>query len=242
MSATDPGTEAAPDREMVELSTEEGIAIVPVSYSSLEDNIELNALADRLIQKIAERAGVDLEEQHVMGDESAAPSGDDWLDQNDGVLRLAGHTIDGATLPDRSDVVEAFDAAYRQMPKKYMRVKREFRFYVSEDAEYNLRTTLAERATGAGDRFLTDDAPILLRGVPVVALPALAEREVEAGVDGADGLLIHPQNVVIGIQRRITIEQDRKPRARVVDFVVTARSDVELEQPDAAVKVDGIAH
>ena len=153
----------------------------------------------------------------------------------------ADHVIDGSTLADRSDLLEAMDAAVRAMPNKYLRDKRRFRFYVHPEAEYNLRTALSERATGAGDRFLLEDTPVIIRGVPVIALPALAERDV-AGDPGADALLINPQNVLIGVQRQISVESDRLIRSRVVEYVVTARSDVEIEESDAAVKVDGINH
>ena len=113
--------------------------------------------------------------------------------------------------------------------------------YVHEDAEYNLRTTPAERATGAGDRFLTDDAPILLRGVPVVAPPALAEAD-GVGNMTASGLLTHPSNVVLGIQRAIQIESDRLIRKRIVEYVCTIRSDFQFEGEDAVVKVTGLQH
>lgn len=239
VEATDPGTDSDPDTDMVELSTVEGIAVVKISYSSLEDNIERGRLADRIVRLIAQRAGVDLEEQFVNGDTA---SGDSWLAQNDGFLKLAtSHVVAHTDLTSASDVIEVMDKARAALPKKYLRNKREWRLYVHEDVEYQLRTALSERATAGGDRFLLDDAPVVIRGIPVVALPAIAEYD-DSGTTRSDALLIHPQNAVIGIQRHIQVESDRKIRARVVEYVCSVRSDVEYEEEDAVVKVTGIEH
>jgi len=121
------------------------------------------------------------------------------------------------------------------LPKKYLRSKREWRFYVHEDVEYQLRQALAERSTGAGDRFLLDDAPVLLRGVPVMPVPVMKITTAAGSGTNAisKALLAHPKNLVMGIQRAISIETDRKPRARVVDYVVSVRSDFTFEEEDA---------
>jgi hypothetical protein len=110
-----------------------------------------------------------------------------------------------------------------------------------------LRQALSERSTGAGDRFLLDDAPVLVRGIPVSALPALPTiadvDSVTAGDQaGSAAFLTHPKNVVIGIQRAIRIEPDRDARARVTDYVVTVRADAALQDEDATVKITGIEH
>jgi hypothetical protein len=80
----------------------------------------------------------------------------------------------------------------------------------------------------------------------MVALPALAEYDLDGGgagtAMGSDALLIHPKNVVIGIQRQISIEPDRNPRARTIAYVVSVRADVELQDADGVVKVSGIEH
>lgn len=244
--ATDPGTESKPSTDKVELSTVEGVAIVPVSYSTLEDNIERGRFADHIIELITARAGVDLEEQWVQGDTA---SGDAWLAQNDGVLKMiTSHTAaqTGADLTEHEDVLRAADAAVKRLPGKHLRDKRAWRLYVHPDLEFQLRQQLAERSTGAGDRYLLDDAPVLVRGIPVTPLPAMPTRSEDPDGDAtpqtvSDLVLVHPKNVVIGVQRRIQVETDRKPRERVVDYVVSVRSDIEFEEEDAVAATTSVS-
>lgn len=239
--ATDPGSESTPATDKVELSTEEGIAIVKVSYSTLEDNIERGALADHLVRLMAERAGLDLEEQRLQGDTG---SGDAWLAQNAGLFELAtSHALDESGANDAEDVIEAADRAFLNLPKKYLRSKREWRYYVHEDIDYQLRQALSERATNAGDRFLLDDAPILVRGIPVTPVPMMPITTAAGSGQNAVSpvLLVHPKNIVIGVQRQISIESDRLIRERAVEYVATIRSDVEFEEEDA-VSVSAVEH
>lgn len=238
VEATDPGHTDSPDTDMVELNTVEDIAIVGLSYNTLEDNLERGQLADNIAARIAERVGLDMEETWVRGDESLATS--DWQDSNNGVLALTtSHVTAHTSMTDATDVAEAFDLAYTSLPGKYRRNRRALRFYVHEDAEYQFRKQLAERSTAAGDRFLLEDTPVLLRGVPVVPLPVLPVYD-DAGTDRSDALLVNPQNVVIGVQRAISLETDRLIRKRVQEFVATIRSDVQFEEEDAVAKVTGI--
>lgn len=244
-----PGSTSKPATEMVELSTVEGIADVKISYSTLEDNIERGRLADHIVRLMAERAGLDLEELYIQGDTA---SGDSWLALNDGFFKLAtSHNTAKAGTDEsdgRNDVVAAADEAYLALPKKYVRSKREWRFYVHEDVEYQLRQALSERATSAGDRFLLDDAPVLLRGIPVTPVPMFPTRTANDLGDGndtgtvSDLLLAHPKNMVIGVQRAISIESDRLIRERAVEYVATIRSDVEFEEEDAVSVISDILH
>lgn len=250
---TDPGAgaESTPTTEMVTLTTAEGIAIVKVSYNTLEDNIERGRLADHIVESMANRAGLDLEELYINGDEA----GSGWLGLNDGILALATTNVadksgadDTSDQADWEDVVAAADEAFLALPKKYLRNKREWRYYVHEDVEYQLRQSLSERATAAGDRFLLDDAPVLLRGIPVVPVPMLPETAETTAGDGNDSattsplVLVHPKNIVIGVQRQISIESDRLIRERALEYVATIRSDVEFETEDAVAVTKRVLH
>lgn len=251
--AVDPGAgaESTPATDKVELSTTEGIAIVKIGYSTLEDNIERGQLADHIVRLMAERAGLDLEEVYIQGDEA----GSGWLGVNDGILKLATtHVADKSGADDTSDqadwadVVAAADEAFLRLPKKYLRNKREWRYYVHEDVEYQLRQALSERSTGAGDRFLLDDAPILVRGIPVTPVPMLPSTDETTAGDGNDDattsplVLVHPKNIVIGVQRAISIESDRLIRERAVEYVATLRFDVEFEEEDAVSVTERVLH
>ena len=59
--------------------------------------------------------------------------------------------------------------------------------------------------------------------------------------DGTAVILTHFQNFLIGIQRDIRIELDRRPRERATYAVVTLRVDCQMENPDATAIVNNLA-
>ncbi|MGH2384521.1 MAG: hypothetical protein ACRDGB_05655, partial [Candidatus Limnocylindria bacterium] len=116
---TEPDSATDPNLDKINLATTEAIIHASTTYSALEDNVARGQFADDLVQLLAERMALDIEEQHLQGDEDAAPSGDAFLDQNDGILALADTEIDGTTLADRTDVLESFDAAWKGLPRRF---------------------------------------------------------------------------------------------------------------------------
>lgn len=54
----------------------------------------------------------------------------------------------------------------------------------------------------------------------------------ETTLDGADVILTPDYNFIYGIQRDITIEQDRQPKLRATDFVITMRLDFKVENAE----------
>jgi hypothetical protein len=48
-------------------------------------------------------------------------------------------------------------------------------------------------------------------------------------------LLVDPQNLIAGFQRRIRVERYRDPREGVTSFVVTLRCDVKIADPEFGV-------
>ena len=71
----------APVTSTVELNAKEVIAEVNITYDTLENNIEKDGLQQTLMQMLAERAAVDIEELIVNGD---VASSDPYLAQLDG--------------------------------------------------------------------------------------------------------------------------------------------------------------
>ncbi len=219
---TAPTSTAVPDLGKVELSTVEVIAAVDVSYSTLEDNIDKAALKQRLIQMMASRAAVDLEELYIRGDKDSGA--DAYLRLLDGWLAQAtSHTVNTSAATKASAVLSSM---LDNLPDKYLRDPSQFRFYVTPKFERSYRLELSERATGAGDRYLLENVPVVWEGIPVIKVPMMQTRSV---------LLVHPQNLIVGMQRGITLEADTNQRKRVVELTLTARVDAKMEEQDAAV-------
>jgi hypothetical protein len=217
-----------PTTDKVSLSTKEIIAEVHIPYDVLEDNIERGSLEDTIMALIADRASLDLEELLLQGDTSTV--GDDYLAMYDGMLVQAiSHQVD---LTGIAGVTKsAFKAGLKAMPNKYLRNRAAMRFYVSPHAEIDFADSLANRETPFGDQKITGWTPNYAFGVPV--RPA-------ALMPNTNYLFTYPQNMIMGVQRKIMIETDRDIRARVLIVVLTLRIDIKYEEEDAVVKGIGL--
>src|SRR4030095_233199 len=77
-----------PVTALVTMSTVGYSGEVPVCDDVLEDNIELEGLADTLAEMIAEAVGRDVEEIAIKSDTARIPAEDATLDQQDGIIKL----------------------------------------------------------------------------------------------------------------------------------------------------------
>lgn len=241
---TEATARAKPTTSQVLLSTKEVIAEVRLPYDVIEDNIErgnINAaganqnnqpiqggLKDTIVDMIAERAALDLEELALNGDESVVAT-DPYLGMVDGFLvQTTSNVVNVAGAISRT----AFKNGLKTMPDQYLRNRAAMRHYVSHDNEIEYRDTLAQRETAGGDGLIQGYAPVYAFGVPVEPVSLMP---------AANGLFTFPQNLIFGIQRQISIEVDKIITERVFVIVLTARVDFKIEEEEAVVKYTGIA-
>jgi hypothetical protein len=229
-----------PTTETITLTTNEVIAEVRLPYDVIEDNIErgnINAggpntdpkpvqggFKDTIVNMLAERVALDLEEMALLGD--TALTGDDLLGLNDGYLKIAatdGHAADNLTAAISK---ATFKAGLKALPKQYHRNLSGLRHLVSVNQEIEYRDSLSNRDTGLGDSVIEGFRGVFGFGVPVEKTPMMPE---------AKGLLTDPKNLIMGIQRQVSMEVDKDISARVFKIVVTARVDFKIEEPDAVV-------
>ncbi len=236
-----------PTTEQIELSTKEQIAEVWLPYDVLEDNIE-NAeaanneasntgpggLRQTLIDLISERAALDLEELALLGDTTyTSGDADDqaYLSQLNGFLKLGsseGHVID---LANATVTKRMFKRGMKAMPDQFLRRRNEMKHFVSTDQEIEYRDTLADRGTGMGDQYTTGDLPAKAYGSQVEPVMLMPDDK---------GLFTHPKNLIMGIQRRVSMEFDKNISARVYVIVLTCRVDYQIEETDAMVYYENV--
>jgi HK97 family phage major capsid protein len=218
---------ARPTFDQVQLDTEEVIAEVHVPYDALEDSIEKENLQDTIMDLIAQRASLDLEELLIKGDTT---SNDPYLALFNGALALAGNTVDGSayTAIDKT----MFKTALQNMPTQYLRNLNTMQFMMSYNNVFEYRDQLADRATGKGDDFYLNRPTVYAFGVPIA--PA-------ALMEDTDMLFTFPKNLIFGVQRDIMIETDKDIRSRVLIIVLTMRIALEIEEAEAAVRVSDLA-
>lgn len=243
------GGRAKPTTEQIELNTKEQIAEVRIPYDVMEDNIERATAANNeasntgpgglrqtIIDLIAQRASLDIEELSLRGDTDYTNGSDAddeaFLSQLDGWLKRAsedGHVVDvnGQTISKR-----VFKAGLKALPSQYKRNKRSLVHFVSDNNEAEYRDTLADRGTALGDANVQGDNPVWAYGSPVTPVALMPEDR---------GLYTNPLNLIMGIQRQISLEFDKNISERVYIIVLTLRMDVQIEETDAIVTYENIA-
>jgi len=246
-TALSSGDRSKPTTSQVQLNTDEVVAEVRLPYDVIEDNVErgnigLNSdgsggsgspasggLVDTIQTLMVEAASRDLEELAIQAD---ATSTDDYLALTDGYiadLTSNGNVVDagGQTL-QRS----VFKSALQSLPPEYHRDRASMRHFFSVDNEIEYRDTLAARATGLGDNTITGFNPVFGFGVPVQPVHLMPNDH---------GIMTNPLNLIMGIQRQITLEYDKDISARVYKMVLSARVAVVVEEASAAVVYNNVA-
>lgn len=243
------GGRASPTTSQIQLNTKEQIAQVNLPYDVLEDNIERATTADNglpntgpgglrqtIIDLIAERAALDLEELFLLADTSYINGGD--LDDQDYLSQLDGWLKKGASLGNVADAAGAtiskaiFKQGLKSLPPQYQRNKAALNHFVSVNQETEYKDTLANRGTPMGDSFTTGSQNAMAYGSPVTAVAMMPEDK---------GLFCDPLNLIFGIQRQVSMEFDKDITARVYIIVLTTRVDVQIEEPLALVEYENIA-
>jgi hypothetical protein len=232
-----------PTTGQIELNTKEIIAEIRLPYDVIEDNIErgnINAagansaptpvsggIKDTIMDLIAERAALDIEELGLLGD--TANASDAYLALCDGFIkRSADNIVDQGAAPITKTM---FKNGLKAMPDQYLRNLAALRNYVSINNEIEYRDSLSDRETGLGDSVIEGFRGVFGYGVPV---------EKVALMPGDTGLLTHPLNFIFGIQRQMSIEVDKIITERVFVIVLTTRLDFQVEETEAVVKYTNI--
>ncbi|MGG0902349.1 phage major capsid protein [Bacillus subtilis] len=225
---------SVPSTSTVNLSTKEVIAEVNITYDTLENNIEKDGLQNTIMQMIAERAAVDIEELLVNGDTA---SSDSYLAQLDGIRKQAtSHIVDAA---GEELTRQIFKRGYKAVPPKYLRIPQEFRFYTSPGIEVEWKDRVADRQTNLGDAAVQGGLSSAF-GVPIEGIANLQPYTIGEGdtaADVSDIILTHPKNIILGFSRNIRIEVDKDIRRRMFIIVLTAKLDSVFEEEDAVAKI-----
>ena len=240
------GERSKPTTSQVQLNTNEVVAEVRLPYDVIEDNIErgnigMNSdgsggagspasggLVDTIQTLMVEAASRDLEEMAIQADETST---DDFLALTDGYL--ADATANGNVVDNAGGTVarSMFKAGLQSLPPEYHRDRASMRHFLSVDNEIEYRDTLAARSTGLGDNTITGFNPVFGFGVPVQPVHLMPNDH---------GLLTNPLNLILGIQRQITLEYDKDISSRVYKLVLTARVDVVVEEAEALVVYNNV--
>ena len=87
---------------------------------------------------------------------------------------------------------------------------------VSFDAEEEYREQLAERVTALGDAYLTEKRRAMYKGIVIEPVPTFAYGQT---------LLTAKSNLTVGFGRDISVYKQFIPRARRVEYTISAKVD-----------------
>jgi hypothetical protein len=233
------GDYAAPSTSYIDLQTQELVAEVRLPYDVLEDNIERGRFEQTVMELTAEKIAYELETLLLTGDKDHAvlPTGGGWPTTDmrlaqDGVLLLAdAYDVTYSSPPVIDESV--FAAGIATLPTRYQRFKPNMRFYCAHRLEFDYTKYLGQRLTNLGDLRITTTYNDQLRvyGVPIRACSNMPDDTI---------LFCDPKNIIMGIQRKITVEMDRDISARELIFVTTLRIAVGLEDKAGCVQINGL--
>lgn len=226
---------ARPNMSKVELLAKLFRAEVDLSDEVLEDSIERGALRNTVLTLMAERSALDMDEALVNSDTT---SDDPFLAQFNGILKQSSsHVVaaGGETL-NRGIFLDCV----KKLPTRYRKNKRDLVFFTGMNAELDYLDTFADRATPIGDDVIAGRKTSSNYGtIPVVGVPVFAE-DLGNGNNETSMLLTNPNNILVGLWRRIRMRTDLLVREGLLVICADTRFDVKYEEETAVVKATGI--
>ncbi len=205
-----------------------------MSVEVTEDSIEREGFVQTVLEGMAERAGLDIEDELVNGDTG---SGDTFVASFDGMIKAAtSHTVAAGTVNLNKSILRDM---LKTVPTQYKRNKGRFKYYTSVNAECDYVDTLMNRQTPMGDAKLSQGGMGTYASIPLVGVPVFPEN-LGTGTNETDALLLDPKCAVLGVWRDIRVEYDKLVSDQVFIFVATCRVGFKYIVEDSVVKATGI--
>ena len=158
-----------------------------------------------------------------------------------------GHIIDAGTMDggDRTLTFNKLNCLKTAMPTKYRRNPAALRIYMPSDmAERDFAGIHQGRQTDLGDIAHTGPLELIHLLTPIVPVPLLPTDVQNCGcgsLDAANGtfmFITEPSNLVLGIERNITFERERRACEHRTWFIWTFRWDALVFNEDQTGLVD----
>lgn len=212
---------------MIELKTDELIAVMYLTYELLEDVIEGGQIDNTAFQGLvldimAQQIALDLEEKLVLGDTG---SGDDFLALQNGIIKFATSNIVNQQNAPINHLL--FAQMIKSLPDRYRNQLSQMRFYVNSNVEIDYRAQMAQRQTPMGDGMIAGTTPVQIMGVPMTRAGYMPTNTI---------ILTDPRNILFGVQRRFRLATERDEENRLIKLIVTMRVGQNVEQEDMMVK------
>lgn len=236
------GVRAAPATTETTLTTKEYLAVVPVGYQALEENVEgMAAFQQRMLRMIAEQWGVDIEALALGSDTTIVDSTlvARGYARQDGWLKLITSNVVNFSSAYISR--SGFESVRVSVAAKYRR-NRKHKFFAGEKAANRWRETIADRATAAGDAAMSNPDLPMVGGTNVIEV---SNMPVTTGTpDTAPIIFTDPKNLIVGVRtgivggnsEGISMKVEDDPKYSRVNIYVRARLAFAVMHEPAAAK------
>jgi len=205
------------------LNTVETILGEDITMTLLEDNIERAGAEGHIARIIATAFGNDSNDLVWNGDDA---SSDPFISINDGYLKL----LQNSQNSDITDVdltaagvttgTAAMQELLQNMPDKFLG-RTDHVFWAAVTFAQKYAEEVSARETQLGDQVLIQGFPALRYfGIPLVPETHIASA--------ARRLILTPtSNLFWGIQRILRVDSEFRPRTRLIEYTLSARTDAE---------------
>lgn len=202
------------------LDTVETILAEDITMTFLEDNIERAGAEAHIARIIATAFGNDSNDLVWNGDES---SSDPFISINDGLLLKFQNSVDGdITDADQAAATtntEVLQDLLEKMPDQFLG-RTDHAYWMAVTFAQKYADEVSKRETSLGDQVLIQGFPALRYfGIPIVP-----ETHIKSA--SRRGILTPTTNIFWGVQRVFRIDSEFKPRRRVIEYTLSARTDV----------------
>ena len=201
------------------LDTVETILAEDITMTFLEDNIERAGAEAHIARIIATAFGNDSNDLVWNGDES---SSDPFININDGLLLKFQNSQDGdITDADQSAAstnTEVLQDLLEKMPDQFLG-RTDHAYWMAVTFAQRYADEVSKRETSLGDQ-------VLIQGFPALryfGIPIIPETHIKSA--SRRGILTPTTNIFWGVQRVFRIDSEFKPRRRVIEYTLSARTD-----------------
>lgn len=220
------GTQQTPNTGSVDIDVTKVELPWEVSMETVEDTIEREGTADRLVDLFAQQFAVDLEDLAFNGDNSTG----NFYSIDQGYIDLADNgsqssdvnTYDHSSASIDKDV---FKELIQALPARFKRDMSGLRFYASLDQKNAYKDYLTDRSTGAGDAMLLSGEEPTPFGVPI---------DTPVGFPDDRVMLTRPENLIYVVRRDVRMRSTQEGEAVVnrdlfAIYNMLARIDFQIE-------------
>lgn len=244
-----PATTSSPTDSTVKYDTEKARSAFDLVTDFVEDNLEGAGIRNTLLNMFSKRIAVDLELLAIEGDETIVIPGtveENLLGLNDGFIVLMNAGVPAAQKLDAQGTASSkqlFHDMKRKIPVRFRVSRPDYRWQCGPAVYDKWELDTSNRATSGGDAALEGNSQRTPFGIPLFEIPLMPE-DLTYGTGVTDGskMWLSPlANLIWFIQRDITIEWDRQPRADAWEVTIHTRSDIQIEDTNMIVLANNLS-